>query len=62
MIALIVFTAAITMTIIMLFIALKANAKELDKLRSECSEIEAQIIANANRNDPLVRILLGEIK
>lgn len=43
-------------------IALNINARELRKVRADCAKIEKQIIANANRNDPLVRVLLGELK
>ena len=43
-------------------IALNINARELREVRADCAKIEKQIIANANRNDPLVRVLLGELK
>lgn len=47
---------------VFLFFSLKKNTKEREVIRLQLIDIEKQIVANANRNDPLVRILLGEMK
>lgn len=59
---LLVFIAFCFVVPVVLFFLLKKNTREREVIRLEIIDIEKQIIANANRDDPLVRILLGETK